>query len=141
MGRRVKRNLLSLTFWLLVFQNCSPYRAADPDNFYFLAETPLYFYDVKLLEVENLRNRTVYRFDMVVSDAEIPTEAVEYKVLFIDPSSDGESEMCLSQSGQLESGENHVVFECHADVFREAIIARVHFSSRNRELFVKDLIL
>ena len=107
----MKLKMLSLiSFCFVAFQNCAPFESATGFEVYSYRERPDFFYDLKLLRVEEddlLRQNFI--FDIAATMTDAPDAAVNYRVSFstlIIPA------VCQAQEGVAAGPSKHFRISC-----------------------------
>jgi len=104
------RLLTLLSFCFVVFQNCAPFESAELFQVYSYSERPDFFYDLKLLRIEEdelLRQR--FLFDVAATLAEAPAAPVHYRLSFstlMIPA------VCQTQEGIATGAAKHFRVSC-----------------------------
>jgi hypothetical protein len=122
--------LVGLMF--VIFQNCGSFEADDRAGIYPYQVRPDFFYDVKLLRVEEdelMRQR--YVFDIVASLAEDVGAEISYRVNF---STLIMSAVCQSTQGTVRGNAKHFRTQCLLPVPDDLYIQLQLFGPQGQEL-------
>lgn len=107
---RILKVFMILILLLFVFQNCGSFKAANENRIYTYSSAPDFYHDIKLvlLEVDEL-GRQQYSFDLAVSYAHDPSQAISYQVSF---STIKISSVCQVAEGTANGESKHFRVNC-----------------------------